>query len=133
MNKFIVSLFKVSLATLFLTSCGNENYSVNVYPGTQTVSVHMKCPSVGVGLITYPGYEYEDVERDIFDGIRYYAYDGNYQILVTMEFEDEYGNPKNGETVNVGSLNAAEVKRYASYHYFKGKTHLERAFPWNQE
>ena len=88
---------------------------------------------VGINEVGYDGFTYEEVEKKVFDKIRSRDYDGNYSVVVTLQFKDSYGNYYDGTPVTVSSLNASEVKRYASYSYFSGSTHIANAFPWNHK
>ena len=131
-SHLIFSLF-CYLITL-LCSCESKNYSVEVSDGI--VNVKMHSPSmgiVGINQVGYDGFTYEEVEKKVFDKIRSRSYDGNYSIVVTLQFLDSYGNYYDGTPVKVTSLNASEVKRYASYSYFRGSTHISDAFPWNHK
>ena len=114
-----------------ITSCGNKNYSVDVTDGT--VKVKMKCPTNGMvrNEIVYDGFKYDDVEKDVFDKIRSRNYNEDYAVIVTMIYKDSYGNYYDGTPVTVSHLNGADVKRYNSYSYFSGSTHISDAFPWN--
>lgn len=96
----------------------------------------MHCPSigiVGINQVSYDGFTYEEVEQEVFDKIRSKSYDGWYSIVVILQFKDSYGNFYDGPPVTVTGLKASEVKRYASYSYFRGSSHLENAFPWNHK
>lgn len=130
---FSVMLLLCSVVTL-LCSCEEKNYSVDVTDGTIRVKMHS--PSigiVGINQISYDGFTYEEVEKEVFDKIRNRSYDGYYSVIVTLEFKDSYGNYYDGTSVTVTSLNGAEVKRYASYGYFRGSSHIADAFPWNHK
>ncbi|WP_314937142.1 hypothetical protein [Alloprevotella tannerae] len=133
MKKFPFILLLCSVVLLFC-SCKKKNYSVDVSDGT--VWVKMRSPTIGiVGIneVDYDGFTYEDVEEEVFDKIRNRNFYGDYSVIVTLEFQDSYGNYYDGPPVTVGSLNGAEVKRYASYGYFKGSSHIADAFPWNHK
>ena len=96
----------------------------------------MHCPSmgiVGVNQVGYDGFTYEEVEKEVFDKIRSSSYNNNYSVFVKLQFKDSYGNYYDGESILVTTLNGADVKRYASYSYFRGQTHIADAFPWNQK
>ena len=127
------SILFIAISTvLFLSSCEKKNYSVEIQDGSVHVTMHSPTMGiVGINQVGYDGFTYEEVEQEIFEKIRNRNYDGSYTISVTLEFLDSYGNYYNGETVTVSTLSATEVKRYASYGFFKGQTHLEKAFPWN--
>lgn len=117
-----------------LCSCKSKNYRVEVSDGI--IKVKMHCPTIGIAginQISYDGFTYEEVEQKVFDKIRSRSYDGNYSVVVTMQFKDSYGNYYDGSPVTVTSLNGAEVKRYASYSYFSGSSHIADAFPWNHQ
>ena len=86
-----------------------------------------------IGKFIYIMDAYEDVEEEVFDKIRNRSFYGDYSVIVTLEFQDSYGNYYDGPPVTVGSLNGAEVKRYASYWDFNGSSHIADAFPWNHE
>lgn len=118
--------------TLFLYACEQKNYSVEIKDGA--VHINMHCPSIGiigVNQVSYDGFTYEEVEREVFDKIRSSSYNNNYFVFVTLQYKDSYGNYYDGESKLVTTLNGADVKRYASYSYFRGKTHIADAFPWN--
>ena len=96
----------------------------------------MHSPSMGIvefNKIAYDGFTYEEVEKEVFDKIRKRSYNGYYSVIVTLEFLDSYGNYYEGTPVTVSSLNGADVKRYASYRYFRGSSHISDAFPWNHQ
>ena len=120
--------------TLLLCACEQKNYSVEIQDGA--IHIQMHCPSigiVGVNQVSYDGFTYEEVEQEVFDKIRNSSFNGNYFIYVKLQFKDSYGNYYDGESKLVTTLNGADVKRYASYSYFRGKTHISDAFPWNQK
>lgn len=132
MKKSISILFFFVL--LLMCSCEKKNYSVEVSDGI--VNVKMHSPSMGIvgpGQVSYDGFTYEEVEKEVFDIIRSRGYNGSYSVRVTMQFVDSYGNYYDGESVTVSSLDATEVKKYASYYYFRDKTHIADAFPWNHQ
>jgi hypothetical protein len=131
MKKMASYFFLLCCSITLLCSCESKNYSVEVSDGI--VKVKMRSPSIGVAginVVSFDGFEPEEVEKEVFDKIRKRSYDGNYSVIVTLEFKDSYGNYYDGTPVTVTSLNGAEVKRYASYGYFRNSTHLEKAYPW---
>lgn len=130
---FPVILLLCSVVTLFC-SCEKKNYSVDVTDGTVRVKMHSPSMGiVGINQVGYDGFTYEEVEKEVFDKIRNRKYDGRYSVIVTLEFKDSYGNYYDGTPVTVTSLNGVEVKRYASYGYFRGSSHIDDAFPWNHQ
>ena len=133
MKKFPFMLLLCSVVLLFC-SCKKKNYSVDVSDGTVWVKMHSPTMGVvGINRVGYDGFTYEDVEEEVFDKIRSRSFYGDCSVIVTLEFQDSYGNYYDGPPVTVGSLNGAEVKRYASYWDFNGSSHIADAFPWNHE
>jgi hypothetical protein len=88
---------------------------------------------VGINKVGYDGFTLEEVEEEIFDGIRRKGFNGDYNVYVTLQYKDDHGNYYNGDRVKVSTLNGADVKEYASYSYFRGNAHLYAAFPWNRK
>ena len=134
MKQIAFNLFFLCLTITLFCSCESKNYSVDVSDGI--VEVKMHSPTLGIAgfnEIGYDGFTYEEVEEKVFDKIRSRDYDGKYSVVVTLQFKDSYGNYYDGTPVTVSSLNSSEVKRYASYSYFRGSTHIENAFPWNHK
>ncbi len=124
---FVLSAFMCTLS--LFCSCQKKNYSVDVNDGY--VIVKMRSPSIGVaGLweVHFDGFTYEDVEEEIFDKIRSSSYEGFYTVYVILQYIDSYGNYYDGPKTTVSTLQASEVKRYASYSYFRGQTHLEYSY-----
>ena len=131
MKNFSFSFLLITICLFFASCSGNKNYKVEVRGSGVYVTMH--CPSIGVvgiNKVSYDGFTYEEVEKEIFDEIRSESFDGDYTVWVTMQFKDEYGNYSDGPAVPVTTLNGAEVKKYASYSYFNGKSDIYKAFPW---
>lgn len=139
--KRILLCFNV-LLTILLVSCGGEkghgsgeNYEVRF--NSNSIYVKMRCPTSGIieiGSISFDGFEPEDIEKEIFEGIRDRGYSGDYIVYVTLQFKDEYGNCYDSpETVEICTLNSKEVKRYASYGDFRSKIPFSKAYPWNYD
>ena len=133
----IFCFFILVVITLFLLCCiSSKNYDVQVDSSNGEVWATMHSPTMGIvtlGQVDFDGFTLEEVEEEIFDGIRHnFFYDGNYDVYVVLQCKDEYGNYYNRDTVKVSTLNGAEVKKYASYKYFIGKANLSAAFPWNR-
>ena len=118
---------------LFLHSCSlNKNYDVKLQSNNIYVTMH--CPSIGIAginQVSYDGFTYDEVEKLLYNKIRDNDYNGDYTIWVTMQFKDEYGNYTDGPQIPVTTLNSKDVKRYSSYRYFRGKSMIYKAFPWN--
>lgn len=132
--KNVILIFLSICSLFFLCGCEKKNYNVEIRDGV--VNVKMHSPSMGIvgfNQVSYDGFTYEEVEKEIFDKIRSRNYDGSYMIFVCLQFLDNYGNYYDGENILVSNLSAIEVKKYASYGFFKGQTHLEKAFPWNRD
>ena len=130
-----ISFLLISISTvLFLASCEKKNYSVEIQDGSVHVTMHSPSMGiVGINQVSYDGFTYEEVEKEVFDKIRSRSYDGAYTVSVTLQYLDSYGNYYDSDRMIVSTLSAMDVKKYASYSYFKGQTHLEKAFPWNRE
>lgn len=111
----------------------NKNYKIEFEDSN--IYVTMKSPSIGiagVNRISFDGFEPADIEETIFKMIRHRDYDGDYDVYVTLEFKDKYGNYYDSSTsVKVCTLNGEDVKKYADYSYFRGEIPLEKAYPWN--
>jgi hypothetical protein len=134
MKKILSILLILFCITTLFCSCEKKNYSVKITDGT--VNVKMRCPTkgiVGINQVGYEGFTYEEVEETVFDKIRNRDYDGDYTVVVTLEFKDAYGNYYDGPAVTVSHLNGADTKRYASYRYFRGSSNIYKAFPWNYD
>ena len=128
---YVIALCTIFLS-LILSSCEKKNYNVDIQDGLIHVTMHSPTMGiVGINQVGYDGFTYEEVEQEIFNKIRNRSYDGSYNVSVTLQFIDSYGNYYNGDNVMVSTLSASEVKKYASYGYFKGQSHIEKAFPWN--
>lgn len=130
--------FLIVVVTIVLTSCESKNYKVQVCSSSSDgdVWVTMRCPTIGIAginQVAYDGFTLEEVEKEIYDGIRDDSYNGNYEVYVTLQFRDDHGNYYDGDMVQVSTLNGADVKQYASYSYFRGKANLSAAFPWNHK
>lgn len=127
-------LFLLMFFLITLSSCSqfNKNYKVK-FEG-ETIHVTMKSPSIGVvgiNRVSFDGFTEEDIEKEIFDEIRYRNYSGDYNVYVTLQFKDEYGNYyDSNEKVHVSTLNGEDIKRYSNYNYFKGKVNLGKSYPW---
>ena len=99
-----------------------------------SVVVKMHSPTrgmAGVDRISYDGFTYEEVEKEVYDKIRKNSYNGDYTISVILQFKNSYGSYYDGPPVNVGTLNGSQVKRYSSFRDFSGSTQIYKAFPWN--
>lgn len=125
--------FMLIISSILLIGCSKEkNYKVSFQ--SKTIYVTMKCPSigiVGINQISYDGFELEDIEKDIFEEIRDRDYSGNYDVYVTLQFKDEYGNYNDSpESVKICTLNGKDVKKYVSYSYFRGKIPFHYSYPW---
>lgn len=119
------------LCFLACVSCVQKNYSVRVDSSARCVKVKMHCPRVGVvrlGRVDYDGFTLDEVEKKIFDGIRRKPYDGDYDVYVTMQSKDQYGHYVDENEVKVSTLNGAEVKRYASFSSFRGRSNISSAY-----
>ena len=91
----------------------------------------LKCTVLlGVSLygVNFDGFTIEDVEEEIFDKIRSSNYEGYYTVYVILQYRDSYGNFYDGPQTKVSTLQSSEVKKYASYGYFRGQTHLEYSY-----
>ena len=127
-------LFLLMFFLITLSSCSqfNKNYKVE-FEGT-TIYVTMRSPSfglVGINKVSFDGFKEEDIEKEIFDEIRDRSYNGDYDVYVTLQFKDEYGNYyDSNEKVHVSTLNGENVKRYSNYYYFKGNVDLWKSYPW---
>ena len=122
-----------AVIAMFMVSCQSKNYRVQVCSSSSDgqVWVHMRCPTIGfagINKIAFDGFSYEDVEEEIFDGIRSNSYNGNYEVYVTLEYRDDHGNYHDGDMKLVSVLNGADVKEYASYTYFHGKSQIQKAY-----
>ena len=132
MKNHLLLFLGACLSILLLCSWGSKNYSVSVSNGS--VVVKMRCPTrgmAGIDRISYDGFTYEEVEKEVFDKIRKNSYSGNYSISVILQFKNSYGSYYDGPPVNVGTLNGSQVKRYSSFRDFSGLMQIYKAFPWN--
>jgi hypothetical protein len=119
---------------IMLSSCQSKNYKVQISEGDVSVTMHSPTIGiVGINKVGYDGFTLEEVEEEIFDGIRRKGFNGDYNVYVTLQYKDDHGNYYNGDRVKVSTLNGADVKEYASYSYFRGNAHLYAAFPWNRK
>ncbi len=128
-----LNILIVACCILLLYSCKRKNYNVEIQDGQIYVTMH--CPTmgiVGINQVSFDGFTYEEVEKEVFDEIRGRSYDGLYTITVIIQFLDKYGNYYNGTPIQVTTLSASEVKKYASYNFFRGQTYIEKSFPWNR-
>lgn len=129
----------VAFTGLLLIACSKKNNSYKVEFKSESVHVTMKCPQIGVAgrnEVSYDGFTSEDIEKEIFEGIRNRDYSGDYEVYVTLLFKDKYGNySKSQERVKVCTLNGDDVKRYADFNYFKLKSPipLDKSYPWNYD
>ena len=124
---FVLSIFMCTLT--IVCSCEQKNYSVEVNDGSVIVKMHS--PSRGVVSlygVNFDGFTIEDVEEEIFDKIRSSNYEGYYTVYVILQYRDSYGNFYDGPQTKVSTLQSSEVKKYASYGYFRGQTHLEYSY-----
>lgn len=112
-----------------------KNYKVTFKDGS--IYITMKSPSIGISGInevSFDGFTPEEIEEDVFDGIRKKDYSGNYDVYVTLQFKDSHGNYYDSkEKVKVSTLNGDDVKKYASFGYFKGKVHIDKSYSWNHK
>lgn len=125
--------FSLLFSSILLIACSNEkNYKVSFQSGA--IYVTMKCPTIGIAEInrvSYDGFEPEDIEKDIFEEIRDRDYSGYYDVYVTLQFEDEYGNYNDSpESVKVCTLSGEDVKKYVDYNHFRGKIPFHYSYPW---
>ena len=130
MNRFCG--FLLALCVCLFSSCSlSKNYEVTVTDGSAHITMH--CPTIGltgINQVSYDGFTYDEVEKELFDQIRDSDFNGNYTVWVTMQFKDSYGNYSDGPKVKVTTLSGSDVKKYASFRYFKGKSMMYKAFPW---
>lgn len=131
-----IKIYCLVMATIaiMLSSCQSKNYKVQISEGDVSVTMHSPTIGiVGINKVGYDGFTLEEVEEEIFDGIRRKGFNGDYNVYVTLQYKDDHGNYYNGDRVKVSTLNGADVKEYASYSYFRGNAHLYAAFPWNRK
>ena len=132
--KTIYFILLAIYGSIVLCSCEKKNYKVEIQDGSIHVTMHSPSMGiVGINQVSYDGFTYEEVEQEVFDKIRNSSYDGSYTVSVTLQFIDSYGNYYDGERIIVSNLDAKEVKKYASYYYFRDHTHISDAFPWNRK
>ena len=77
--KTIISILLALCSLLVLSGCEKKNYNVDIRDGV--INVKMHSPSigiVGINQVSYDGFTYEEVEKEIFDKIRSQSYDGSY-------------------------------------------------------
>lgn len=122
------------ILTMNFTACNQNNDNYNVEFNNGIIHVTMKCPTIGIigiNKVSFDGFTEEDIEKEIFEGIRNRDYSGNYEVYVTLKFKDEYGNYYDSdEKVHVCTLNSEDVKKYSNYNYFKGNANLGESYPW---
>lgn len=122
------------LCAFALCACENKNYKVKVTSGN--VNVTMNAPTigiVGVNKVGYDGFTLEEIEEEIFEEIQDNEYYGNYDVYVTLRFEDKYGKRYERESVKVCTLDGGDVKKYVDYSYFRGEIPFGKAFSWNYD
>ncbi len=128
------SIFLLLFILISISSCNQSNKNYKVEFNNTTIHVTMKSPRIGVvgiNQVDFDGFTPEDIEKEIFDEIRDRDYLGDYEVYVTLQFKDEYGNYYNSpERVHVSTLNGEEVKKYSNYNYFQGSVHLGKSYPW---
>lgn len=132
MKKVLSILLTLFACLLFLCSCGSKNYEVKVTDGS--VYVTMKAPSVGVSgvnEVSFDGFTLAEIEEEIFDEIQDRKYYGDYDVYVTLRFENQYGQLYERGSVRVCTLDANDVKKYVDYSYFRGSIPFSNAFQWN--
>lgn len=127
-------LCTIILSNVLLIACSNnKNYNVEFHG--QSIYITMKSPTLGIASlngVSFDGFTLEDIEKEIFKKIRRRNYSGDYNVYVTLQFLDEYGNYQDSpERVKVCTLNGREVKKYADFFFFRGKIPFYHAYPWN--
>lgn len=131
-----MTLFAIATCVNF-AACSDfkKNYGVAFEDGS--IYITMKSPSIGISGInevSFDGFTPEEIEENVFDGIRKKDYSGNYDVYVTLQFKDSHGNYYNSkERVKVSTLDGDDVKRYANFGYFKGKVSIDKSYPWNHK
>ena len=96
--------------------------------------VIMPCPTMGIvgrNEVGYDGFTFDEVEKDLFKMVRR-ANEGDYNIYVILKYKDSYGNYSKSDTTYVSTLNRDDLRKYAEYSYFAGKSKIDKAFPWNR-
>lgn len=131
-----MALLAVVMCVNFAACSGsNKNYRVAFEDGS--IYITMKSPSIGISGInevSFDGFTPEEIEKYIFDEIRKRSYSGDYNVFITLQFKDSYGNYYDSkERVKVSILNGNDVKKYASFGYFKGKVSIDKSYPWNHK
>lgn len=131
--KKLIFLFTICLSFITM-SCDGKNYSVEI--SGNSIYITMPSPSVGIAgrnVVSFEGFTYDELEEAVFNKIRRNSYNGDYTVYVTLTSKDSYGNGRAGGKVRVSTLNGADVKRYKSFYYFRGKTKISNAFPWAKQ
>lgn len=125
-------LFFITLIiSIFLSSCDSfkKNYKIAIENGT--VHIIMRSPMIGIsGLnsIDFDGFTPREIEERVFNKIRKRDYNGDYNVYVTLQYKDEYGNYNEApNSIHVCTINGGEVKKYVDFKYFDG-LQLEKAY-----
>lgn len=131
-----MALIVVAMCANFIACSGfKKNYKVAFEDGS--IYITMKSPSIGISGInevSFDGFTPKEIEEDVFYGIRKRSYSGDYNVFITLQFKDSYGNYYDSkERVKVSTLNGNDVKKYASFGYFKGKVSIDKSYPWNHK
>ncbi|WP_342998941.1 hypothetical protein [Bacteroides ovatus] len=64
-----------------------------------------------------------DMEEEIFQKMR--KGEGIYNISLTVKSKDKYGKYSISKSYNLGSWSTNEIRKYASYNYFRGQIYTK--------
>ena len=133
---FIQYLFEwekpIEVSKVIKSYCLPQNYDIK--KKYNSIYVIMPCPTIGIvgrNEIGFDGFTYKEVEKDLFKMVRSSS-EGNYKIFVILKYKDSYGNYSESDTTYVSTLNRDDLRKYADYSYFAGKSAIADAFPWNR-
>lgn len=109
MKKTYSILATLLLFVITVISCNSNGFGVS-YNGNNIIMT----------MDLYAGTkDIYDMEEEIFQKIR--KGEGTYNISLVVKSKDKYGKYSISKSYNLGSLDTDEIKKYASYTYFRGQ------------
>jgi hypothetical protein len=122
----LFSNLSIILFLLLNTSCSifkSKNYDITYDNNNITITIPM--PTFGlvnINDVDYDGFTLEDIEKELYDDFTclFSTKSGTYNIELVIKYRDMYGKFSSGSTIELGSIDAEEVRKYESYKYFRG-------------
>lgn len=113
MKKTYSILATLLLFVITVISCNSNGFGVS-YNGnniTMTMDLHSGIKDI------------YDMEEEIYQKIR--KGEGAYNISLVVKSKDKYGKYSISKSYDLGNWDANEIKKYASYNYFRGQIYTK--------